>query len=144
MSRTTPGLQRVTGFCWAQRKHAGSRRSTRLPRLEPLEQRLVLGGSPLPTQLGMAFVLDDWDGKVTRADMVRNYFGGNSDVVSQPPSTSRFDTMVYPRLSRNTPEGAGNSLDVEFDFAVCQAPEAFAGVVMSLFGETETKTVVQA
>ena len=143
MSRTTPVLQRVAGCCWAQRKHAGSRRSTRLPRFEPLEQRLVLGGSPLPTQLGMDFVLDDWDGKVTRADMVRNYFGGNSDMVSQPPYTSRFDTMVYPRLSRNTPEGAGNSLDVEFDFAVREAPEAFAGVVMSLFGETETKTVVQ-
>lgn len=95
----------------------------------------VLAGAapstPLPTKTGEVFVVDDFDHKVTAADVGFNAFSGN---VGATEAATGIVTLAHSALSSGR---EGGSLEIAFDFTG-QEPEAFAGLFMSLFGLTDT------
>ena len=87
--------------------------------------------SPLPTKIGQAFSVDDWDYVVTENDLGFNYFSGNTGATESVEGTTELSLSAESNVS------LGGSLRLAFEFSG-QDPEVFAGYFASLFGLTDT------
>ncbi len=94
---------------------------------------------PLPRKLGQAYMVEDWNNKVTRTDLGFNYFGGNMGEINNPPANTAANHITHTSLSPDVPDNKGQSLEVEIDFTRAPNPPGhFGGLFMSLFGLTDT------
>ena len=92
--------------------------------------------TPLPTKIGETFVVDDFDNKVTRADLGFDYFGGNAGASECPGGVTTLS------LSDESNGSEGGSLRVNYAFTDQPCPTSdgrFAGFFLSLFGLTDSK-----
>ncbi|MBV5308522.1 glucoamylase family protein [Chromatium okenii] len=87
--------------------------------------------SDIPKKTGQIFVIDDWNTKVTPADLGFNYFSGNSGTIGLVTSSLSDDSKDLPNSY------PGGSLKISFNFSG-QPAESFVGYFFSLFGLTDT------
>lgn len=96
---------------------------------------------PLPWKTGQVFMVDNFDYKVTEADLGLNFFSGNMGAVNEPAPAPEQAANATLAVATNSCSSTGGSLALAFDFNG-YPPESFGGCFQSLLVLTDTKLVL--
>jgi hypothetical protein len=88
---------------------------------------------PLPQRQGHEFVVEDWNGKVTRNDLGFNHFGGNQGTVDVPVAGITTLALAADRVA----DAKGRALRLAVNFEGV-GDNGLGGIFVSLNGLTDT------